>query len=363
MTIRLAQPAGDSTFRNIVHISLGGPSVRVTLTNEFGVTPLEVGNAHIAYGAGDGSIRPSSDHRLTFGGNISLMIPAGGFVVSDPVPMSVDDRSDLAVSVYLPNQTIANPTCHQLAESTNYIVSGDNAGEATIENARTYTSWCFVKGIDVQAGDKAATIVALGDSITDGARSTLNANRRWTDYLALRLREDKKTAHFSVLNQGISGNRILFDGAGPNAISRFDRDVLAQPRVKYLVILEAINDIGRIGRPGDPGANVTAQDLIYAVTQLVLRAHQHGITVFGGTLTPVGGAAAFTPPKEQVRQAYNTWIRSGGIVDGVIDFDKAVQDPKSPLAFLPTNDSGDHVHPNDAGYKAMADSIDLKIFR
>jgi lysophospholipase L1-like esterase len=362
MTIRLDQPAGNSTFRNIVHISLGGDTLRVTLTNEFGTTPLQVGAVHIALSAGDGKTQPNTDHALTFGGRPSVMVPAGALVISDPIAMPAAAMADLAISVYLPEQPIATPTCHALGSSTNYIATGDATAQPALDNAKSYTSWCFVKNVDVRAGEKSAAIVTLGDSITDGAHSTPDANHRWPDYLAARLQADKKTAHIAVLNQGISGNRILYDGAGPNALSRFDRDVLAQPGVKYLIILEGINDIGRIAKPSDPEGNLTADDLIFAFTQMVTRAHQHGIKVYGATLTPYLGAGYATPRGEEVREAYNNWIRTGGIVDGVIDFDKATQDPQKPTTFSATSDSGDHLHPGDAGYKAMADSIDLKLF-
>ena len=362
MGMRLDQPAGNSTFRNIVHISLGGDTLRVTLTNEFGATPLQVGAAHVAISAGAGKTQPGSDHALTFGGRPSVTIPAGALIASDPIAMPAAAMADLAISIYLPEQPIAMPTCHALGSSTNYIATGDSTAQPALEDAKPYTSWCFVKNVDVRPGDKSEAIVTLGDSITDGAKSVPDANHRWPDYLAARLQADKKTAHIAVLNQGISGNRIFEDGAGPNALARYDRDVLAQPGVKYLVILEGINDINRITRPNDAEANLTADDLIFAFTQMVTRAHQHGIKVYGATLTPYGGAGYATPKGEEVREAYNNWIRAGGVVDGVIDFDKATQDPQKPTTFSAASDSGDHLHPSDAGYKAMADSIDLKLF-
>jgi lysophospholipase L1-like esterase len=203
----------------------------------------------------------------------------------------------------------------------------------------------------------------LGDSITDGRSSTPDANRRWPDMLALRLQADKRTSNLSVLNEGISGNRVLHDFDGPSALARLDRDVLAQPGVKYLVILESINDIGRNVVPRSPGEIVTAQDLIFGLMQLVTRAHQHDIKVLGATLTPYEGAAYFSPEGEQIRQTINAWIRTSGVFDGVIDFDKAVQDTSHPSRFLPGYDDGHHLHPNDAGYKAMAAAVNLQLFQ
>ena len=364
MAMSIDEPVANSTYRNIVHISVGGDTLRVQLTNEFGTTPLNIGAAHIALSAGEGKTQPGTDHALTFNGSNTVMVPAGGLVISDPVPMQAAAMADLVISVFIPDQSIASPTCHELGTSTNYIASGDAAGASALENPRPLKSWCFIKGIDVRTTDKnAAAIVAFGDSITDGNGSTPDANHRWPDYLAQRLIADKKTANLSVVNEGISGNRLLYDHAGPNAIARFDRDVLAQSGGKYLIILEAINDIGRIPKTGDPESSVTAADLIFAYTQMITRAHQHSIKVYGATLTPYMGAGYASQTGEAVRQAVNQWIRSSGAFDAVIDFDKTTQDPQNPTMFLPVYDHGDHLHPSDAGYKAMADSIDLKLFQ
>ena len=362
-TVNAGQPApGNSTYRNIVHISIGGSAVRVQLTNEFGTEPLTVGAAHIAVSAGGGSIQPGTDHALTFNGKPTAEIPAGAFILSDPVTMQAAPLSDLIVSVYLPEQRIRNTTCHSFGDSTNYVLKGDATAAPTSDNSSPIYAWCFVKGIDVKAAPNAAAIVAFGDSITDGALSTRDANRRWPDVLAARLQADKKTANLGVLNQGIGGNRVLHDGYGPSALARFDRDVIAQSGVKYLIILEGINDIGRLKNPHEQGDNITADDLIFGLSQLVTRAHQHGIKVFGATLTPYLPTGYSSPQGEQVRQAYNQWIRTSGIFDGVIDFDKITQDPAHPDQFLPDYDSGDHLHPKDAGYKAMGDAVDLSLF-
>jgi len=353
----------NSTYRNIVHISAGGPNVRVVLTNEFGTRPLTIAASHVALSAGSGAIQPQSDHALSFNGRASVTIPAGALAVSDGVVMPVAAMADLAVSVYLPQQSIGTMSCHDLGVSTNYVAPGEATGTATLSGARTIKSWCFVKGVEVSAtSDKAAAIVTLGDSITDGALSTEDTNHRWPDVLAARLQADAKTAHLSVLNEGISGNRLLHDRAGPNALARFDRDVLSQSGVKYLIILEGINDIGSIANPRDPSDLITSEDLIFALSQMVERAHAHGIKVDGATLTPYKGAGYFSDAGERIRQDVNQWIRTAGVVDGVIDFDQATRDAANPAVFSAVADSGDHLHPADPGYKVMGDSIDLKLF-
>jgi lysophospholipase L1-like esterase len=351
-------PAGDSTYRNVIRTSIGGKGLRVKLTNEFGTTQLLVGSARIALSSGNGAITPASDHELTFGGRPSTSIPAGGFMLSDEVPMNIPALSSLTVSLYLPDQAIPIRTCHFLASSTNYVAKGDATKALKMENARTTPAWIFVKGIDVRSHKGAFAIVTLGDSITDGNASTSDANHRWPDYLADRLQKNPVTAQAAVLNQGIIGNRILRAELGQAAISRFDRDVLAQSGARYLILLEGINDINW----EEPSEDASAEDLIVGITQLVERAHAHGITVFAATLTPYSGSEIFSEKGEQTRIAVNHWYRTAGVVDGVIDFDKATRDPLKPAAFNPAYDSGDHLHPNDAGYKAMADSIDISLF-
>lgn len=357
---------GDSTYRDIVHISEGGASVRVELTNEFGTQPLVIGAANIARSVAPGkdAIEPGSDHALTFSGQPSVTIPAGAFVYSDPVPLAVAAMANLAVSVYLPEQPLGSETCHDDAQSTNFIAPGNDAAAETLPNARPIYSWCFVKGIDVtpKASD-AATIVAFGDSITDGWQSTRDGNNRWPDVLAQRLQADPKTTDLAVIDEGIGGNRLLHDGYGPNALARFDRDVLAQSGVKYVIILEGINDIGHTAKPTKSGDQVTVPQLEFALSQLAARAHEHGLKVFGATLTPYVGASYESPAGEQMREALNQWIRTSGTFDGVIDFDKVTRDPANPQVFASNMDSGDHLHPGPAGYHAMGSAIDLSLFR
>jgi lysophospholipase L1-like esterase len=360
---KFGAPGTDgTTLREIVHISIGGPSVRVILTNEFGLDPLTIGAAQIALSSGTSTITPGTAAALTFGGKPSITIPPGALAVSDPVPLKVAAASNLAVSLFLPDQPVNQLTFHPFADQTNYLVPGNVVTAASLDTPQTFFTWDFLKGVDVTAENKAASIVTFGDSITDGAHSTRNANARWPDVLARRLQADKKTAHLGVLNQGIGGNRILHDTTGPSALARFDRDVIAQTGVKYLVIMEGINDIGHATDPTKPYDVVTADDLIAGLTQLATRAHSHGIKVYGATLTPFVGAKYQSPAGEEIRQTLNKWIRTTDQFDGVIDFDKVTTDPTHPGMFLVLDDSGDHLHPGDAGYKAMGESIDLNLF-
>lgn len=352
----------DTTFRQIVHVSVGGSLVRVVLGNEFGTEPLTVAAVQIALSAGGGEINPASAKTLTFGGRPGIVIPRGASVVSDPVELKVLPSSNLAISLFIPAQPMSRVSVHEMAAQTSYEASGNVIGEKNLDAPREIYSWPFLKGIDVKAGGNSASVVAFGDSITDGAASTRDANARWPDVLARRLQANKKTAKLSVLNEGIGGNRVLHDEVGPSALARFDRDVLAQAGVKYLIILESINDIGRATDLTSPRDIVTAEDLIAGLTQLAERAHLHGIKVIGATLTPIPIGGAPNPNREAMRQAINQWIRTTNRFDGVVDFDKVTRDPAHPMAFLPGYDSGDHVHPSDAGYKAMGDAIDLGFF-
>ena len=354
--------AGDTTLREIVRSSLGGPVVRVVLSNEFGLDPLTIGQAHIALSAGHSDIALTSANALSFGGRPSITIPPGALVVSDPVDLKLPAFADVAVSLYLPEQPLRQLSIHGFADQTSYSAPGNVVSSAKLDNPKEIYSWPILKGLDVKTTNDSAAIVAFGDSITDGAHSTRDANARWPDVLARRLQADKRTAHLAVLNQGIGGNRVLHDTTGPSALARFDRDVIAQAGVKYLILLESINDIGHAQDPVKPYDVVTAEDLIVGLGQLAARAHTHGIKVYAATLTPYVGAKYSSPAGEAMRQAVNQWIRTSTQLDGFIDFDKATQDPANPTVFAPAADSGDHLHPADAGYKTMGDAIDLKLF-
>ena len=374
-----APDVSNKTLREIVHTSVGGDHARVWVSNRFGTVPLHVGAVHIAISSNgsagvspdgsqdlsaDGSaIQAGSDRALTFNGTGSIVIPPGAAVVSDPVALDVPALSDMAVSIYLPDHTMVS-TEHASAQQISYAATGNLTDAADLAGKdRREHSWYFLSGIDVEApGD--STVIAFGDSITDGAHSTVNQNHRWPDYLAARLAADantKKAGVLGVVNVGIGGNRVLLDGAGPNAVSRINPDVVARSHAKYVIVLESINDIGRFTTDRQPYGDL-AQRLETGIAQLAAQAHQHGIKVIGATLTPYQGCGYYSVAGEEVREAVNQWIRTSPMFDGVADFDKAVQDPANPTHFAAQYDSGDHLHPKDAGYEAMANAIDLSLF-
>ncbi len=346
----------------IAHTSIGGRGVRIELSNTFGSTPLVIGEAHIALRGKESVIIPSSDRTVRFGGQPACWIPPGATEISDPVDLDVPAESDLAVSIYIP-ETAATDTMHAVGLHTTYISKEGNAtAQASIPDATTTQAYYWLTNIDVAAAPNAAAVVTFGDSITDGATSTPDTDHSWPALLARRLAASGG-AHIAVLNEGISGNRLLRDGAGVNALARFDRDVLAQPGIKWMTILEGINDIGFTSLPGaSPSDAVTSEELIGALKQLIDRAHEHGIKVLGGTLTPYEGALYYSEAGEQMREQVNQWIRSSGAFDAVVDFDAVTRDPEHPKRIRPDFNKSDHLHPNDVGYQAMADAIDLSFF-
>lgn len=353
----------DSTLRQIIHVSLGGNRIRVRFSNAFGSSPLTIPSAHVALSAGGSAIRPRTDKALQFHGQPSVTIPAGALTYSDPLDFELPPLADLAVTIHL-SGTPDGVTTHPGSRETSYLLAGDHVSEEQMPAAVQVEHWYFLNGVDVLAPDSSAAIVALGDSITDGHGVTTNENGRWPDDLARRLQLKKGMKNVAVLNEGIGGNRLLHDGLGPNALARFDRDVLAQTGVRWVIILEGINDLGVRPRAHDRNEMPpTAQDLIAALEQLIFRAHAHNILVYGATITPCGNSFYFTPELETDRQAINRWIRASGEFDGVIDFDAAMRDPADPSRLLPAADSGDHLHPSNDGYKKMADAIDLMLFR
>jgi len=351
------------TLRQTVHISQGGESTRITLTNEFGTAPLTISAAHLAFLSAKDAILPQTDHTLTFSGQSSVTIPPGAFISSDPLKVKLPIFSAIVISLYVPAQPIPVLTMHSYALQTNYIAAGDQTSATSLTNPTTFESWYLLKDVQVNGAHKSAAIVALGDSITDGAASTIDLNRRWPDVLATRLAVWKKTKHLSVVNEGIGGNRILHNGWGPRALDRFDRDALNLPGVKYIVILEGINDIGRTIKPERPEDAITAQELIDGLQQLATRAHARNIKIIGATVTPWEGAGYYGAEGETIRQTVNQWIRTSKTLDGVIDFDKAAQDPTNLSRFLPKYEHGDHLHPSDQGFAAMGAAIDLKLFK
>jgi len=361
----------DQTIRQAVRLSGGGREVRIRFTNEYGTKPLTIGSAHLALAADGGAIQPGSDHVLTFGGKTTAVVPAGAPLLSDPVEMTVPALSKLSISVYLPGQVDAC-TCHGTGMETGYVVSGDMTAATALPGATTIAVRAEISAVEVGSETSAKTIVAFGDSITDGIGSTVDADRRWPDQLAERLLRRGPSAVF-ISNEGISGNRVLNGGFGDSALSRFDRDVLATPGLGYVIVFEGINDIGISYMPkadgpfaafmkAFAGPPVTADDIIAGYKQLIARAHQHGVKIYGATITPYEGAGTYSPEGEAVRQAVNAWIRTGGGFDGVLDFDAAIRDPAHPGQIKDGFHMGDHLHGSDAGYKAIADSIDLSLF-
>lgn len=355
--------AGEAeTIREIAHVSIGGKSVRVALSNEYGTSPLVVGGASVGVAVGLG-LRPGSMQPLLFGGMPGISIPAGTLALSDPVALKVEPLSDVAVSIFLPAQPLPVLTAHTNAVQSNLRTVGNALAQDALPGGSPLGSYLFLKNIQVLAPAKAGTIVALGDSITDGAYVTRDSNRRWPDELARRLQADRKTRDLGVVNEGIGGNRVLHNGTGPNALARLGRDALEQPGVRYVIFMEAINDIGNAYQTVNAHDAVTAEELIQGYGQVIERAHEHGIKVFGATLTPYMGAGYSSAAGEQVRVAVNTWIRTSRQFDGVIDFDAATRDPAHPTMFAPALEHGDHLHPGDAGYKVMGDSVDLDLFQ
>jgi len=354
----IAASESGNTFRDIVHLSLGGKAIRLKISNEASETPLIIGGVHAALSVGAGATKPGTDHAVTFGGAESVTVPAGAVIVSDPVAMPVGAFADVAVSLFVPAQPGKTLTYHALGVSTNYVAAGNAVAATTLDGAKKVLSWYLLKGVDVDAGPKASAVVVLGASISDGYHSTLDKNARWPDDLAARLAGH----HVGIVNEGISGNRLLHDGTGPSAVARLDRDVLSQSGAKWVIVSLGTNDIGRTAFPIHPHEEVTAEEMIWSLQQIAARVHARGMKVVGATLSPFGGAGYYSASGEAMRQKVNAFVRSGKGFDGVIDFDAVMKDPAHPEALLPKFDSGDHLHPNDDGYKAMADAIDLKLF-
>jgi len=347
----------DQTVRDIIFSSVGGDPIRLELTNVFGASPLRVGHVTVAVAGPGAAVQPGTMHPVTFGGGASFQIPAGGQVLSDPVAMRVWPLQDLAVSVYLPGRTGA-ATFHADAQQVNWVsAAGDHAADSDAGEFTTPTlSWYYVSGLIVQSSDADGTVVALGDSITDGVGSTAGADARWPNDLARRL-DALAGPTLAVADEGIGGNRVLTGArcCGASAEARFGRDALDQPGVRDIIVLEGINDIGfSLG-------DVSAAQIIAGYQQLIAQAHARGLRIFGATLLPFQGAGYYTAAGEATREALNTWIRTSGAFDGVIDFDAVMRDPADPLRLNPAYDSGDHLHPDDAGYQAMADAISLQM--
>jgi lysophospholipase L1-like esterase len=361
-------PLGKVTLRQIIRTSIGGSSVRIRLSNLFGTAPVTIGPVHLAEHASGSAIKPGTDHAVTFGGKPRATIAKGGDVLSDPIALSVAPLEDLAVSMYLPTRT-GSSTFHGVGNDTAFItLTGDATAATRFPAGEVTSSRIFLTDVEVATGNEAQTIAAIGDSITDGVGSTQDKNSRWPDALAARIQADPALASIGVVDAGIAGNRILHDGAtpfvGPSALARIDRDALNKPGVHWLLVMEGINDIAGADMLATPREDVSTQQIIDGMKTLIGRAHKKGIKIYGVTLTPYGGVEwpFHSAAGEAKRQVVNAWIRHAGAFDAVIDFDQVVRDPAHTDCLLAAFDSGDHLHPNDAGYKAMAASIDLRLF-
>jgi lysophospholipase L1-like esterase len=355
----------DQTLREVVRLSAGGQRLRLRLTNEYGLKALRIGAARIALAGPDGSIVPGSEKIVQFAGKPDAVLAAGAPLISDAVDFKVPAFARIAVSLYLPQET-GPCTCHATGMQTLYVGGpGDQTGAASLPARPGPGSRAFLSGVEVDTAGPGAAIVAFGDSITDGVGSAPNLDHRWPDRLA-----DRLGGRFGVSNEGISGNRVLHDGAAQSALARFDRDVLATPGARYVIVFEGVNDLGvphappeflkLLGESPDP---VTADEMIAGYRQLIARAHGRGLKVIGATVAPYKGAIYWSAEGEQARQAINAFIRTSREFDGVIDFDAALRDPADPAQIRPGFHAGDHLHGSDAGYEAMANTIDLRLFQ
>ena len=362
------EPAfADTTIRQIVRVSIGGREIRVRFSNAFGNAALTLRAARIArpVSVGASDIQPETDRALTFAGRPAITIPAGAMVVSDPLDFELPALSDLAITIHVRGAP-TDVTGHPGSRTTSFFQAGAAVSARALPAAARVERWYFLSGVDVVAGPDAAAVAVLGDSITDGRGSTTDGNNRWTDVLARRLQASEATRQVAVLNHGLGGNRLLSAGLGPNALARLDRDVLAQPGVRWLVVLEGINDIG--ARTDDLAHGRTpagADDIIFALTQIVERARGHGILVYGGTIMPFEGITDLnynTPEGEADRQRVNQWIRKSGRFDAVIDFDAVTRDAERPTRLSSAVDGGDHLHPSAAGHRIIGEAVDLALF-
>jgi lysophospholipase L1-like esterase len=359
----------DTTLRQIVHLSIGGSTIRVHLSNAFGITALRLTSVHVARPVSPAAseIDPATDRALTFNGSAEVVIPPGAQYLSDPVAFPAAAMSDIAISLYI-DEAPARETGHPGSRATTYIAKGNVVSARGLSDAKTIEHWYIISGVDVVAAPGAFSVVTLGDSITDGHAATTNGNDRWTDALVRKLQASPATRNIAVLNHGIGGNHLLIDGLGPNVLARFDRDVLAQAGVRYLIVFEGINDLGGIARLGEVPPDqhaLVVKEIISAYEQIIARAHAAGITVIGATILPDGGSGYYHPgPQEdQDRHEVNDWIRAPGHFDAVVDLEKLLEDPSNPNRLLPAYDCGDHLHPSPAGYKVIGEAFSVSLFK
>ncbi len=348
-----------NTLRQIVRVSLGGDSLRVRFSNEFSNSPVTLNAVRVALSLGSGAIDTTTDKELRFDGKPEITIEPGTAVTSDPFHFEVNPRSDLTITIYF-GDTSPDVTGHPGSRTTSYLLTGNEVSAVDFSGAVATDHWYIINSIDVVAVESAAAVVVLGNSIADGRGSGTNKQNRWPDELARRLQENAGTELVAVLNQGVGGNCVLRGCLGPSALSRFDRDVIGATRVRWLIILEGINDIG--GSQGADGAEQVKNDLIAAYQQMIDEAHANEIKVYGATLLPFGGSFYDSPEHETARTKVNEWIRSSGHFDAVIDLDAALCDPADSLRLLPSADTGDHLHPNETGHRMIAEAVDLELF-
>ncbi len=344
----------NNTLRQIVRVSIGGDTLRLRFSNEFSTKPVTMNSVHIAISNGGGTIDTATDKALFFSGSPNVTMEAGKAVTSDPFQFGLPPRADIAITIYF-GATSPDVTGHPGSRTTSYLITGNAVTRADCAGAVTTDHWYVINTIDVKAPDSAAAVVILGNSITDGRGSGTNKQNRWPDELARRFQENPATRLVAVLNQGIGGNCVLSGGLGPTALSRFERDVLNQSGVRWLIIFEGINDIGN-------GALGIGNQLIDAYKQMIVNAHSRGIFVYGATLLPMKGSFYYSTAREAERQIVNDWIRNSGFFDGVIDLDRALRNPADTLSLLPEADSGDHLHPNEIGHRLIAEAVDLNLF-
>jgi len=358
----------DTTLRQVMRVTAGGDVIRLRITNAFGTTPLRITSASVARPVvnGGAAIDPATAHVVMFDGQAGVVVPPGADYLSDPIAWPVQAMDDVAISLRLIET--GGQTSHPGSRATTFVAAGDQVSAPHLTAARTVDHWYYVAAIEASDPDLEGAVVVLGDSITDGYGVPANTNQRWPDRLAARLQADPTTRGLSVINQGIGGNRLLLDGLGPNLLARFERDVLSHPGVRFLIVLEGVNDLGVLTRdqPASPEAHAA---LVHQMTgtyrQIVARARARGIRVIGATIMPYGGSAYYHPTAENEadRQALNAWIRTPGNFDAVIDFDRIMGDPQRPDRLKAEVDSGDGLHPSMAGYVVMGDAVPLTLFQ
>jgi lysophospholipase L1-like esterase len=348
-----------NTLRQVVRVSLGGTRLRVRFSNEFSTGPVTMKAVHIAVSAGEGAIDTGTDQALKFGGQSEITMAPGAAMTSDPFDFILKPRTDLAITIHF-GQTSPDVTGHPGSRTTSYLLTGEGISAEDCADAVRTDHWYIINGIDVMAPKSAAAVAVLGNSITDGRGSGPNKQNRWPDELSGRLQENVETREIAVLNMGIGGNCVLRDCLGPAALSRCDRDVIRQSRVRWLIILEGINDIGQT--PDSEDADAIALGLIAAYEQMIDAAHADDIRVYGATLLPFAGSFYDKEYRLAAWKTVNEWIRNSGRFDAVIDLDAALRDPENPLHLLPAADTGDHLHPNETGHRMMAEAVDLTLF-